>query len=341
MNFPLFMPFESSTFTVIQCTSNNSCPVQMFSSSLTSCGRSDDLCLYNYGYADLSNTSGYLFKDKLTVGGQARNNINNQQLVFGCGIVNQGVETGFNASGFLGLSRGPLSLVSQLGMKVFSHCVPYRAGENTNVTGFLTLGKSVSQILNLTTSLQYTPMLQNPSQASYYVELTGISVNDMLLNIPTSAFSFSTDGLSGGTTVDSGTTFTTFVAEAYSVFETAFLSAMDPSLLRFDIDGPCYAFPISNQAPAQRLVAPRVTLHFKNNLDLLLSTEHAFYEFFPDFNNTAQDFLCMAYKSTDSIAGARSNIVGNFQLQNIIVEYDIQNSRIGFVAVSNCSSTTG
>ncbi|MCO5602528.1 hypothetical protein L7F22_056661 [Adiantum nelumboides] len=343
MNSQVFMPFKSSTLTVIGCTSDKSCPETISNTDITcSAGMRPGICVYhNYSYADHSSSAGYLFEDNFAVVGDTAAWHN--RLVFGCGIIDTGLEAAYNASGLMGLSRGPLSLITQLGLKAFSYCFPSRA-HSTNVTGYLTLGSS--QLTRASKSLQYTPMLQlnqlmEPSQF-YYLGLIGISIDGMLLNIPPTAFAFSSDGLSGGAYLDSGTTFTEFVDEAFTIFQSAFVAAMDSSFIRSDNidDGNrvCYAVP-----PSQKkfLVAPKVTLHFSGMVDLQLSTDHSLFDnttlnSIIDNNPTSIKYFCLAYENAGSVLDGGQNVIGNYQQQqNFLVEFDIANSRIGF-APSTC-----
>ncbi|MCO5567746.1 hypothetical protein L7F22_021440 [Adiantum nelumboides] len=358
MNSQVFMPFKSSTLSVIGCTSDKSCPETISNTDITcSAGMQPGICVYhNYTYADHSSSAGYLFEDSIAVVGAAAPASTadgttvpawHNRLVFGCGIVDTGVEATYNASGLMGLSRGPLSLVSQLGLKVFSYCFPNRA-HTTNVTGYLALGSSItSSQTKASNSLQYTPMLQNlmsPSQ-SYFVELIGISIDGTLLSIPPSTFALSSDGLSGGAVVDSGTTFTEFVDEAFTVFQSAFVEAMDSSnsgLARADQSDNvvCYVVPPSHKKTL--IVAPKVTLHLGGMVDIHLTTDHSLYDnrtLNSIINNdpTVIDYFCMAYRSGGSLLDRGRSIIGNYQQQDLIVEFDMANSRIGF-APSACDN---
>lgn len=79
--------------------------------------------------------------------------------------------------GMLGMNRGPLSLVSQLGINVFSYClVDYAAG---NKTSSLLLGSAGNF------PVTYTRLYQNPFRPQvYYLNLTGISVDGQAVDFP-------------------------------------------------------------------------------------------------------------------------------------------------------------
>ncbi|KAH6554949.1 hypothetical protein KP509_1Z294500 [Ceratopteris richardii] len=174
-------------------------------------------------------------------------------------------------------------------------------------------------------------MVQNNASAFYsqffHLNMTGISVGGKLLDIPSSAFEIAPEGDSGGTIIDSGTTLTTFVEEAFSIVEEAFSLTLDPLYQRYDAgsDGQlCYQVPLSQEdAPTP----PSVVLHFENNLDLNLQAQHVLRYIAID---TSYNYYCMAFQNSGSVDSGGRNFIGNFQLQDFLVEYDIANSRIGF-----------
>ena len=315
----MFNPIKSSTY--ITCSSEDPCPLN--DSVGTECR--DSICWYAVTYGDHSNSTGYLSKEKLTMLTTKASSYSKTNVIFGCGIINTGVEAELNASGLLGLDRGEFSIITQLNISVFSHCLPNRV-HNSQVSGSLTLGKRPTSGI----ALQYTPMLQNDNSIFtsqfYYINLTGVSINGKLLDIPRAAFEMTASG-DGGTIIDSGTTLTSFVDEAYSVVYKAFQSAMNIELTQVIIENSdllCYQVPLQQrQAPTP----PNVTLHFDGSVNLQLTNDHVLRLGATD---STYNYYCMAFNSAGSVASGSRNFIGNFQQQDFIVEYDIANSRIGF-----------
>ncbi|XP_071677312.1 aspartic proteinase nepenthesin-1-like [Lolium perenne] len=77
-------------------------------------------CMYYYDYADGAYSAGVLGRETLTLGTTA-SAVSASDVAFGCGSDNGG--DSFNSTGTVGLSRGPLSLVAQLGFGKFSYCL--------------------------------------------------------------------------------------------------------------------------------------------------------------------------------------------------------------------------
>ncbi|KAH7277035.1 hypothetical protein KP509_39G031000 [Ceratopteris richardii] len=322
--YKVFNPNTSGSFSFLSCSIDTSCPGD--DSVSTACGQ-DGRCIYHVTYGDKSNSSGYLATENLAAGTTTLRGASNNQNVFGCGYVNEGIEAQLNASGLLGLDRGPFSLISQLGIGVFAHCLPNRI-KSTDVSGYLRLGSSK---LNSSIALSYTPMIQNNASAFYsqfyHLSMTGITVDGKLLDIPSSAFEISPEGDAGGTIIDSGTTLTSFVEEAFSVVEAAFSVTFDQLYKRYDTGSLgllCYQVPLSQEAAPK---PPSVVLHFENNLDIDLPAQHVLRYIGRD---TSYNYYCMAFKNSGSLESGGRNFIGNFQLQDYLVEYDIANSRIGF-----------
>jgi hypothetical protein len=80
----------------------------------------DNACEYTYRYSGNAVTKGTLGMDNLVVGGNLFHGV-----VFGCSDSSAGGRQSPQASGLVGLGRGPLSLVSQLSVRRFMHWRSY------------------------------------------------------------------------------------------------------------------------------------------------------------------------------------------------------------------------
>ncbi|KAF8669133.1 hypothetical protein HU200_051459 [Digitaria exilis] len=237
---PLYNPASSTTFSPVTCDTTPS-----------------KLCPYNQTYG-IGWTAGILGSETFTFGSSAADQTRVPGLTFGCSNASSNDSTG--SSGLVGLGRGSLSLVTQLGADKFSYCLtPF---QDTNSTSTLLLGPSAS--LN-GRGVGSTPFVTSPAQAltHYYVNLTGISLGTTALSIPADAFSLNdTDG-TGGLIIDSGTTVTYLVDAAYQQVRAAVLSLVT-TLPTTDASAEtgldlCFALPSSTSAPP---AMPSMTLHF-------------------------------------------------------------------------------
>ncbi|CAL9062219.1 unnamed protein product [Musa banksii] len=237
---PVFDPSSSSTFTKLPCSSNLCQALPTFR-----CGASG--CEYLYSYGDSSSTQGVLAGETFTFGTANPTSVSN--IAFGCGDTNQG--SGFSqASGLVGLGRGPLSLISQLGLGKFSYCLTSLDESKKSPLLFGSLADLSA------TAVRSTPLRKNPTQPSfYYVSLEGITVGGTRLQIPSSTFALQEDG-TGGLIIDSGTSITYLELAGYRQLKKAFLSEMqlpvaDGSETGLDL---CFSLPSGSSTVERELI---------------------------------------------------------------------------------------
>ncbi|KAG8371555.1 hypothetical protein BUALT_Bualt13G0100100 [Buddleja alternifolia] len=253
---PIFDPKNSSSFSKSPCSSDlcKALPV-------SSCISKD--CEYAYEYGGDATTQGVLATETFTF-----DEVSVPNLGFGCGLEQNG---DFDAAGLVGLGRGKLSLVSQLDEPKFSYCLP---SFGSNRTSTLAIGSEANAYANATTpgdSIMNTPLIRNPSLASfYYVTLKGLTVGETLLPIDSSTFEIQPDG-SGGMFIDSGTTLTFLEESAFNLVKEEFSNQIK---LPINFDGDlelCFTLP----AQGEPFEVPRLKLHFQG-ADLELSPENYF-----------------------------------------------------------------
>ncbi|GJN02784.1 hypothetical protein PR202_ga20170 [Eleusine coracana subsp. coracana] len=214
---PLFDPSSSSTYSLVPCSSSLCADLPASScTSSSSSSSNNNSCGYTYTYGDSSSTQGVLATETFTLAKEALPGV-----AFGCGDTNEG--DGFaQAAGLVGLGRGPLSLVSQLGLDKFSYCLT--SLDDAASTSPLLFG-SVAEISEAAAAspVQSTPLVKNPSQPSfYYVSLTGVTVGSTRVPFPSAV----QDDGTGGVIVDSGTSITYLELQGYRALRKAFVAQM-------------------------------------------------------------------------------------------------------------------
>jgi hypothetical protein len=300
---PIFDPKKSSTFSKLSCSSN-------LCNALPSSSCSNNGCNYEYPYGDYSSTQGILGSETFTFGDDKKNQVSVKNIGFGCGEDNEG--QGFEqASGLVGLGRGPLSLVSQLKEQKFSYCLTSMDDTKESV---LLLGYVAN--VNVTKHVT-TPLIKNPLQPSfYYLSLEGITIGDTRLSIEKSTFDVSDDG-SGGVIIDSGTTITYIEENAFDTLKKEFISQ---TKLPVDKSGStgldvCFSLPSGKT----EVEIPKLVFHFKGG-DLELPGENYM------ISDSSLGVACLAMGASNGMS-----IFGNVQQQNILVNHDLQKETISFV----------
>jgi Xylanase inhibitor N-terminal/Xylanase inhibitor C-terminal len=299
---PFYNPSNSSTFASLSCLSDLCTALPM-----AACHQQ---CFYLYEYGDGSATVGSVSTETFTFG--SKKDVGIPNIGFGCGFLNGGIFVS-NESGILGLGRGPMSLISQLGVGSFSYCFTSLFGPKGSP---LLLG-TPTNFYN--SSVKSTPLIRNPTSKNfYYLSLNGITVGDSLLHIPQSAFALQDNG-TGGVVIDSGTAITVLNDEAYKLVRKAFIHQVKLPIAKESITylDLCFTLPKSVSGDVK---VPKFVLHFEN-LDFELPRENYIYE------DQSSRELCLVMISS----GDTSTIIGNFQQQNIHILYDLKNEKMSFV----------
>uniref|UniRef100_A0A0D9V8A5 Peptidase A1 domain-containing protein n=1 Tax=Leersia perrieri TaxID=77586 RepID=A0A0D9V8A5_9ORYZ len=264
-----FFPILSSTAAVVPCT-GTTCQQFVQQTCGSGSGAGDSVvgvgvsrCGYNYMYGGgRKNTTGYLATETFTFDATSRVD----SVVFGCGMDKTGDFGG--ASGVIGLGRGNLSLVSQLGADRFSY---HFAPDDSSADSFILFGDDATPQTNRKFS---TPLLSSDANPSlYYVDLAGVQVDGKDLAVPRGTFDLRKDG-SGGVVLSITMLVTLLDEAAYKPLRQAMatkigLRTVDGSALGLDL---CY----NSQSLATAKV-PSMALVFAGGAVMELEMRNYFY----------------------------------------------------------------
>ncbi|KAL5710430.1 hypothetical protein ACHQM5_020991 [Ranunculus cassubicifolius] len=325
---PTFLPKMSSSVKLIGCR-NPKCSwihdsdVQ---SRCTDCEANSTICsqicppyLVIYGFAS---TGGILISETLDLVEKKVPNF-----AVGCSLFASGAP-----SGIAGFGRGSVSLPSQLGLKKFSYClVSHRFDDSTQSSPLVLTGGSDTSDTK-TAGVSYTPFVKNPVTGKpafkvyYYVGLKKITVGNKAVKIPYSYLSQGSDG-NGGTIVDSGSTFTFMESR---VFELVAREVEKQTTYKrvTEVEALTGLRPCFDLSTAKSILLPKLTLHFKGGADMELPLTNYFSLFGP--NGVACMTIVTDGVIRTNFSGGPAVILGNFQMQNFFVEYDLDNQRFGF-----------
>lgn len=315
-----FDPSLSSTFSVLPCT-HPLCKPRIPDFSLpTSCDQ-NRMCHYSYFYADGTLAEGNLVREKFTFSRSQ----STPPLILGCATDSS------DDKGILGMNLGRLSFASQAKLQKFSYCVPFRQGQSTKMpTGGFYLGQNPNS-----KNFQFIPMLTFPqSQRSpnfdphaYTVGLVGITIGGRRLNISESVFRPDASG-SGQTILDSGTQYTFLVDEAYNKVREEIVRLAGSRLKKGYVYGGALDMCFDgNPMEIGRLIGSMV-LEFERGVQIFVSKERT-------MDDVGGGVHCLGIGRSDSL-GIASNIIGNFHQQDLWVEFDVANRRVGF-GKADCS----
>ncbi|CAN6199256.1 unnamed protein product [Urochloa humidicola] len=317
---PLYNPASSTTYRVRMCVVSSPSKCAPAPTSTPGC-----LCTYNQTYGT-GWTSGFLAAETFTFGSSPAHHYYHARvpnITFGCSNASSNSGDWNGSAGLVGLARGALSLVSQLGAGRFSYCLtPFH---DANSTSTLLLGPSAT--LDGAAGVRSTPFVTNPAMFPmsdyYYLNLTGISLGTKILSIPPGTFSLNADG-TGGIVIDSGTTITSIVDAAYQQVRAAVLSLVTlPTTDGSAATGLDLCFALASRTTAPPAM-PIMTLHF-DGADMVLPAD--------SYMVSASGMWCLAMQNQSS---GLPSILGNYQQQNLHILYDIRKETLSF-APAKCS----
>ncbi|CAL5190012.1 unnamed protein product [Lathyrus oleraceus] len=327
LNF-IFNPHLSSSYTPTPCTSPI-CQTQTRDFINPASCDANKLCHVIVSYADSSTMEGNLATETFSIGASVQS-----KLVFGCMDTETSLgDEDSKTTGLMGMDLGTLSFANQLKLPKFSYCI---SGQDS--TGVLVLGDEPG----LGSSLHYTPLIKKTTPLPYFnrvaytVQLEGIKVGEKLLPLSKSVFLPDHSG-AGQTMIDSGTQFTFLLGSVYTALKNEFALQTknmlkplgDPKFVFQGTMDLCFRIPVGSGLP----VLPAVTLVF-NGAEMKVAGEKLLYKV-SDVAKGNDWVYCFTFGNSD-LLGIQAFLIGHHHQQNLWMEYDLVNSRIGF-ADTNCN----
>jgi len=302
---PMFDPSKSSTYKTVPCSS----PICKSVDTRNCSSDGKRKCEYNILYLDNSNSQGDVFVDTLTLNSNNFSHVSFPRFVIGCGHKNKVPALKGTASGAIGLGRGSLSLISQLGSSIggkFSYClVPLFS--NSNISSKLNFGDTSVVYGPGTLSI---PLDSDPLNLVYYTTLEAFSVGDHVIEFHDN----STLGNKGNTLIDSGTTLTCVPEYVYSRLESVVASMV--KLKR--VKDPIQKMTLCYKTTLNKLEVPIITAHFIGG-DVHLNAINTFIQI-------DHETVCFAFV----VVGHGGVIFGNVAQQNFLVGFDIPKNIVSF-----------
>lgn len=325
----VFDPVRSTSYSPVPCTSPT-CTTRTRDFPIPASCDPKKLCHTMVSYADASYMEGTLAMDNFKMGGSSVPGV-----LFGCmDLTSSGNEEDSKTTGLLGMNLGSLSFVTQMGYPKFSYCI---SGQDSS--GVLLFGQANIPWLK---PLSYTPLvkLSTPYRLPYYdriaysVQFQGIKVGGKLLSLPKSLLQPDHSG-AGQTMVDSGTQFSLLLGPVYKALRSEFLAQTtgklnelgDPYFVFQGVMDLCYRVPLTQKGYPP---LPTVTLMFQG-AEMSVSAEQLLYRV-PGEVRGSDGVHCFTFGNSD-LLGVSAYIIGHHHQQNMWVEFDLANSRVGLAEV--------
>ncbi|KAK1286030.1 putative aspartic protease [Acorus calamus] len=295
--FPIFNPQSSSTYQGLSCSDQHCSDVPH------DCGTPSNTCDYGYGYGGDSFTKGQLSTETFTFDGGYQV----PSIAFGCGHNNSGFPD--KATGLLGLSRGPLSLINQLGPLVnyrFSHCLtPFNFHDPPFVNSTVTFGDNA--VLSASNAAKLA--LPSGEKTFYLLSLESVTVENKIVSVGKAVNDTATDD--GVMVVDSGSMFTLLRPRVIDQVLAAVKSAVSEN----PVKDPNNFYELCYGVNAK---VPDVVLRFDGPAEVRLGRESAYVKPY-------DDKICLAILRSQDI-----QLLGSLAQQNFHVGFDVRANTISF-----------
>ncbi|KAE8691279.1 hypothetical protein F3Y22_tig00110890pilonHSYRG00467 [Hibiscus syriacus] len=231
-----------------------------------------------------------------------------------------------NVQGVAGLGHSPISLPSQLvshfGFAGFAPTFVLCLAPN----GVMVFGDSRYYMLpdvEITRPLSYTPLIISP-QGEYYIEVKSIKINNKNVLINTTLLSVDKRGVRGTklSTINPYTVLHHTIFKAVTQFFTKELSGI-PQVKPVAPFGACF----NSKSLKSSRVGPWVP-----NIDLVLHDNHVVWRIFGanSMVEAAPGVSCLAFVDGGMKNDGASIVIGAFQLENNLLQFDMARSKLGF-----------
>ncbi|XP_021742089.1 probable aspartic protease At2g35615 [Chenopodium quinoa] len=296
-----FDPQASKTYKNLPCDAEH---CSNLNTGHINCDQNENLCRYWYTYGNATTiTGGVMGTDTFSFssfdGDEEQAAF--PSITFGCGYQQAGFFDS-NSAGVVGLGNGPVSLVSQLGPSIsykFSYCLTYPSSHRASKLRFGGMLEDTSEIGGLT-----TPFVTNDPSSSYSLELNGISVGQLNLNMNREII------------IDTGTT----------------LTYIDPSIfykLEAMVNDAIGASPVSNNPlvepvlcydPDESALNPPDIVFQLSGGDLVLKANNIFF--------VLDHYLCLSIAKSPKDGDPM--VLGNMAQTNLEIEFNLLSKTVRF-----------
>ncbi|CAN8275598.1 unnamed protein product [Cochlearia groenlandica] len=283
------------------------------------CADPEDQCDYEIGYSDHASSIGALVTDEFPLR-LANGSTMHPHLTFGCGYdqQNPGPHPPPPTAGILGLGRGKVSISTQLSnlgvtKNVIVHCLSH------NGKGFLSIGDEFVPSYGVT----WTSFARNSPSKNYMAGPAELLFNDKSTSVKGINFVF-----------DSGSSYTYFNTEAYETIINLIRKNLNGKPLMDTKEDKSLPVCWKDKKPLKSLDAvkkhfKKITLRFGSKL---FHVPPESYLIITDKGN-----VCLGILNGTEIGLDNYNIIGDIFFQGLMVIYDNEKQRIGWVS-SDCDN---
>ncbi|PHT93014.1 hypothetical protein T459_00896 [Capsicum annuum] len=345
--------YKSSTYNPARCNSrqcslarSTSCG-NCYGNNTTRPGCNNNAC-YNVVTSPNSYTDGEIADDVLSI-----QSINGSipgpiatvpNFIFSCAASNLTQNLGKNVKGMVGFGQqSPVSFATQLASNFkFSRQFAICLSSSTKRNGVIFIGHSpyfISLAYDASRDLIYTPIITQPryftityphyvrinrASPEYYIQVSSVRINGKNLRLNKTLLTLD-ENEEGGTRISTAIPYTELEASIYDVVSKSFVSEMPKEVKKVPAVQPFKTCFNSTYIGMSRLGynAPEINLVFqKANVYWTIIGANSLIK-------VSNDVICLAFVERKKVSG-QAIVIGGYQMQDNLVEFDLARSRIGF-----------
>ncbi|KAK6150776.1 hypothetical protein DH2020_015708 [Rehmannia glutinosa] len=247
------------------------------------------------------------------------------------------------SAGVIGLGRTRISLQAQLAStfrirQKFALCLPSSPGNKGNmIVGQTAYENPFREISN---SLLTTPLIRNPVSTygndqmgnltvEYFINVQSIKVGDKTLSLNKTLLSIDENSGSGGTSIWTVRAYTSLVGSVYRALVKEFVKAVASTKIKRVAFVAPFGACFDSKTIGRSKTGPQVP-----TIDFVLQSHNVYWRFYGSNSmvRVSNNVMCLAFVEGEiNLLGPTTSIVvGGYQMENYLLEFDVDNSRLGF-----------
>ncbi|KAM3382415.1 putative aspartic proteinase GIP1 [Capsicum galapagoense] len=238
-------------------------------------------------------------------------------------------------AGLAGLGRSNFSLSTQISTsfvstRTFALCV----SGSPSAPGVAFFGSAGPYYflpeIDLSKTLNYTPLILNPGQPDYFINLTSIKVNGVSIQLNQTILAVDQHGFGGTTKLSTVTPYTTLHSNIYKAFTETFVN--ESTKLNLTLTNAMEPFNVCYNADEvlDTTVGPMVP-----TVDLVMNSDDVFWRIFGSNSmvriaRDGVDVWCLGFLDGEIKNMTAMIIIGGHQMENNLLQFDLEQQRLGF-----------
>ncbi|KAL3844778.1 hypothetical protein ACJIZ3_002181 [Penstemon smallii] len=267
-------------------------------------------------------------------------NLNNFPFQFSDPVLREGLAR--PTAGLIGLGRTRIALQAQLATtfnirQIFTLCVPSSGNGGNLIIGQVAYNNPFQEISK---SLITTPLITNPVSTfgnevignltvEYFINVKSIRVDNKALSFNNTLLSIDKNTGEGGTSLRTVRSYTSLHRSIYTALVNEFVkAAVSKNITRVASVAPFGACFDANSIASGK-TGPEVPI-----IDIVLKSKSVYWRFYGSNSmvRVSSDVICLAFvEGSPNLTGPTTSIVvGGYQMENYLLEFDVASSRLGF-----------